>query len=157
DRVCREFATAHPGRVYYLHKRNGGLSAARNTGIEFALAAFPALEATYFLDSDNRIRPCLLQRLLDALRRSEPAGGWAYPDIDKFGIPDFVDTSGRYSPLEHLFRNISEAGSMASRRMLDAGLRFDTGMRNGSEDWEFWLQGLEYGFRGVHVPRAGFE
>src|SRR4051794_39417908 len=156
-RVCRDFAAAHPGRIHHLRKRNNGLSAARNTGIDFALAAFPNLEAVYFLDSDNRIQPLLLQRLFDALRRSGPEIGWAYPDIDKFGFPEFCDTSGDYSPLEHLFRNVSEAGSMASRRLLDAGARFDETMRKGCEDWEFWLQGLELGFRGVHVPFAGFR
>jgi glycosyltransferase involved in cell wall biosynthesis len=72
-----------------LHKRNGGLSAARNTGIEFALAAFPDLEAVYFLDCDNRIGPHLLQRLLTALRDADANVGWAYPDIDKFGFAEF--------------------------------------------------------------------
>ncbi|CAO3457551.1 hypothetical protein [Azospirillum argentinense] len=155
-RVCREFAAAHPGRLYHLHKRNAGLSAARNSGIAFALDAFPALEAVYFLDSDNRIRPHLLQRMLDALRAAGPEVGWAYPDVDKFGFFEFCDMSGAYSPLEHLFRNVSEAGSMASRRLLDSGARFDEAMRQGSEDWEFWLQGLERGFHGVHVPGTGF-
>ncbi|WP_186464759.1 glycosyltransferase [Azospirillum brasilense] len=156
ERVCREFAAAHPGRLFHLRKRNAGLSAARNSGIVFALDAFPALEAVYFLDSDNRIRPHLLQRMLDALRAAGPGVGWAYPDVDKFGFFEFCDMSGAYSPLEHLFRNVSEAGSMASRRLLDSGARFDEAMRQGSEDWEFWLQGLERGFHGVHVPGTGF-
>ncbi|MEK1890933.1 MAG: glycosyltransferase family A protein, partial [Phyllobacterium sp.] len=154
--VCQTFAAAYPGRIFYLHKKNGGLSAARNSGIEFALAAFADLEAVYFLDCDNRIGPHLLQRLLDALRQSGPHVGWAYPDINKFGFDEFADTSGPYSPLEHLFRNFCEAGSMVSRRMLDASVRFDTDMRQGVEDWDFWLRGLERGFRGVHVKDAGF-
>jgi glycosyltransferase involved in cell wall biosynthesis len=157
DEVCREFAAANSGKIYYLHQRNRGLSAARNRGIEFALAVFPALDSVYFLDADNRIEPGLLQRLHDALHSAGQEAGWAYTDVDKFGFAEFCDTSGPYSPLEHLFRNFCEAGSMVSRRMLDAGLRFDEGMRSGSEDWEFWLQGLENGFRGVHVPGAGFH
>jgi glycosyltransferase involved in cell wall biosynthesis len=154
--VCQTFAATHPGRIFHLHKRNGGLSAARNSGIEFALAAFPDLEAVYFLDCDNRIGPHLLQRLLKALRAADANVGWAYADVDKFGFAEFADTSGPYSPLEHLFRNFCEAGSMVSRRMLDASIRFDTGMRQGVEEWEFWLHGLENGFRGVHVADAGF-
>src|SRR6185437_15500226 len=43
NQVCREFTAANPARIYYLHQCNRGLSAARNCGIEFALAAFPAL------------------------------------------------------------------------------------------------------------------
>lgn len=154
--VCQTFAATYPGRIFHLHKRNGGLSAARNSGIEFALSAFPNLEAVYFLDCDNRIGPHLLQRLLTALRNSNANVGWAYSDVDKFGFAEFADTSGPYSPLEHLFRNFCEAGSMVSRRMLDASIRFDTEMRQGVEDWDFWLHGLENGFRGVHVADAGF-
>ena len=154
--VCQTFASGFPERVFYLSKNNGGLSSARNCGIEFALAAFSQLEAVYFLDCDNRIGPHLLQRLLNALRSSGPEVGWAYPDVSKFGFAEHADTSGPYSPLEHLFRNFCEAGSMASRRMLDAGIRFDTEMRQGVEDWEFWLQGMEKGFRGVHVGDTGF-
>jgi glycosyltransferase involved in cell wall biosynthesis len=157
DHVCCDFATANPGKIYYLRKRNGGLSAARNTGIDFALAAFPGLESIYFLDADNRIGPCLLQSLFAALQRCGPEIGWAYTDVDKIGFYEFCDTSGHYSPLEHFFRNFCEAGSMVSRRMLDCGARFVENMRQGSEDWEFWLQGLERGFRGVHVPAAGFR
>jgi len=157
DQVCREFAASNPERMYYLRRRNGGLGAARNSGIDFALAAFPALESVYFLDADNRMEPRLLQRLWDALQSAGPEIGWAYPDVDKFGFSEFCDTSGPYSPLEHLFRNFCEAGSLVSRRMLDAGVRFDGTMRQGSEDWEFWLQGLELGFRGVHVSGAGFR
>src|SRR5215471_20193867 len=48
DHVCREFAAGNLERMYYLRKRNGGLSAARNSGIDFALAAFPALEGRLF-------------------------------------------------------------------------------------------------------------
>ena len=155
--VCLNFSAAYPGKVFYLKKANGGLSAARNSGIEFALSAFPALEAVYFLDCDNHIGPLLLQRMVDALRSSDETVGWAYADVDKFGFASFHDTSGAYSPLEHLFRSFCEAGSMVSRRMLDTGIRFDSAMRKGVEDWDFWLQGLGKGFRGAHVPDAGFR
>jgi glycosyltransferase involved in cell wall biosynthesis len=155
--VCLNFSAAYPGKVFYLKKANGGLSAARNSGIEFALSAFPALEAVYFLDCDNHIGPLLLQRMVDALRSSDETVGWAYADVDKFGFASFHDMSGAYSPLEHLFRSFCEAGSAVSRRMLDAGIRFDAAMRKGVEDWDFWLQGLGKGFRGVHVPDAGFR
>lgn len=155
--ICLNFAASYPGKLFYLKKANGGLSAARNSGLEFALGAFPALEAVYFLDCDNLIGPFLLQRMVDALRSSDETIGWAYADVDKFGFVSFSDMSGAYSPLEHLFRSFCEAGSMVSRRMLDAGARFDTAMRKGVEDWDFWLQGLGKGFRGVHVADAGFR
>jgi glycosyltransferase involved in cell wall biosynthesis len=60
SRTAVSMAAAHPGRVFALRRRNGGLAAARNTGIEFALAAFPALRALFCLDADNRLHPRFL-------------------------------------------------------------------------------------------------
>ncbi|OYW09710.1 MAG: hypothetical protein B7Z53_02425 [Rhodospirillales bacterium 12-71-4] len=53
--VALSFARRHPDRVVYLRRANGGLSAARNTGVEFILAAWPACRSIFPLDADNRI------------------------------------------------------------------------------------------------------
>lgn len=151
------FATAHPGRVFALRRANGGLSAARNTGIEFALAAFPALEAIYFLDADNRLHPRFLARALAALRAAPPETGWIYPDFDMFGVALNGSGAGPWSLLAHLSDNLSEAGSLVRRAVLEAGLRFDETMRSGFEDWDFWLQAAAAGFRGQHLANAGFR
>jgi glycosyltransferase involved in cell wall biosynthesis len=157
DLVCRQYAGGHLDNVLYIRKPNGGLSSARNAGIALALKAFPSIEAVYLMDADNRIGPYVLQKCLDLLRSAPEEVGWAYPDIDKFGIEEFCDVSGAYKPLEHLIMNICEAGSMVRRRVLDAGVRFDERMRKGYEDWEFWLQCLSAGYRGVHAPAIGFR
>lgn len=151
------FAAAHPGRVFALRRANGGLSAARNTGIEFALAAFPALEAVYFLDADNRLHPRFLARALAALRAAPAGTGWIYPDFDMFGVALNGSGAGPWSLLAHLSDNLCEAGSLVHRAVLQAGLRFDEGLRSGFEDWDFWLQAGAAGFRGQHLPNAGFR
>src|SRR3546814_10759216 len=83
--VCSsDLAQAHPDRIVYLRQPNGGLSAARNTGIDFALKTWPSVQAIYLLDADNRLFPYALQRAWDALM-ADPLAGWAYPDVDMFG------------------------------------------------------------------------
>lgn len=152
----RAHALAHPN-VYYLRKRNGGLSSARNYGIEFALRRFPRLEAVYFLDADNRLTPTAMREAMRFLRE-RPGIDWVYPNIDKFGIQWSGNYTTDYSRLLHVtFDNICEAGSLVSRRMLDAGIRFDESMKEGFEDWDFWLQALGRGFRGANHPFLGFE
>jgi glycosyltransferase involved in cell wall biosynthesis len=74
--VCQEFALRFPGKVRYLRQSNKGLSGARNAAIEFCLNTFADLEAVFFLDSDDRVYPHLLQRLFDALSASEADVGW---------------------------------------------------------------------------------
>jgi len=155
--VALEAAARHPGRVHVLRQRNGGLSAARNRGIEFVLSALPQARAVYMLDADNRIEPEFLARGL-ALLEASPAGtGWLYPDIDSFGGEDCSDCAGEFSRLSLLLDNYCEAGSLVRRGMLEAGLRYDETLRQGWEDVEFWLRCVEAGFTGRHWPDAGFR
>ncbi len=154
---ARAAAARHPGRVHVLRQANGGLSAARNTGIDYALAAFPNLRAVYLLDADNRIEPHFLRRALDVLEQGGPGTGWAYPDIDSLGMEECSDTSGEFSLLLLMQDNFCEAGSLISRAMLEKGLRFDTSLRQGFEDAEFWLRAARAGFVGRHIPQSGFR
>lgn len=150
------YATAHEN-VFYLRKPNGGLSSARNYGIDFAFEMFPEIEAVYFLDADNRITPPAMQDVFDFLL-ARPEIAWVYPNIDKFGIGWNGAYHAPYSRLLHItFDNICEAGSMVARRVFDTGIRFDETMRAGFEDWEFWLQCIAHGFKGANHPFFGFD
>ena len=158
DRVCRDFALAYPHRLTYLYRPNGGLSAARNTGIDFALNTWKSLEAIYLLDADNRISTHTIERSHQLLL-SDPNIGWVYPTIDMFGKEaggDF-DYRGEYSVLRHLRFNICEAGSMIRRQVFEAGCRYDESMQQGFEDWEFWWQAIAQGYQGKHLPDSGFQ
>ena len=60
-RLCDEFA-ARDSRIRVIHKENGGLSSARNAGIDAARGGLLA-----FLDSDDLWTPVFLERLYGAL------------------------------------------------------------------------------------------
>ena len=62
-RICEEYARGDE-RIHVIHQKNGGLSAARNTGIEWALANSGSGWLA-FVDSDDWIHPDFLQRLYD--------------------------------------------------------------------------------------------
>jgi glycosyltransferase involved in cell wall biosynthesis/DNA-directed RNA polymerase subunit L len=158
DQVGRDFALAYPDQVIYLYRPNGGLSAARNTGIEFALTAWDSVKAIYLLDADNRISAHTIDRSFKALQ-ADLEVGWIYPTIDMFGKEeggDF-DYRGEYSVLRHLRFNTCEAGSMIRREVFERGCRYDESMKLGFEDWEFWWQAIKIGYRGKHLPESGFQ
>ena len=61
-RICDHYA-ARDGRITVLHfSENRGPSAARNEGIRRACGAFAS-----FIDSDDYVEPCLLEKLYDNL------------------------------------------------------------------------------------------
>ena len=59
--ICEEYA-ARDGRVRVIHKPNGGLSDARNAGLDIMTGAYVA-----FVDSDDWIEPAMYERLLSHL------------------------------------------------------------------------------------------
>ena len=157
DNICCIYANAYPKKIFYIRKFNGGLSSARNVGIDFLLNKFQSIKALYLLDADNRIMPNTLQNAWNVLKNTSENVGWVYPDIDMFGIDHNLSTRGEFSILKIMYHNYCDAGSMIKRKVFDAGIRYDENMVLGYEDWEFWLQAIEKGFIGVYVPDMGFE
>ena len=153
--VLQAYAHAYRGRISYLRRPNGGLSAARNTGIAHVLAHLPQVEAIFMLDADNRLRPRAMAQAMAALE-AHPEAGWVYPSIDMFGIMARCDYGGPYSRLIHSQMNICEAGSLIRRAVFEAGVMFDESFRLGFEDWHFFLSAGDAGFRGVNLEHFGF-
>ncbi len=59
--IARDFAKRN-NNVIYIHRVNGGLSAARNTGLDFAKGEYVS-----FVDSDDWVEPDYTRKLLDAI------------------------------------------------------------------------------------------
>lgn len=60
--IAREFA-AKDSRFRLIHRNNGGLSAARNTGIKFSRGEYLS-----FVDGDDFVSPTYLQTMYDAIK-----------------------------------------------------------------------------------------
>lgn len=146
----------YPGRLHAISRPNGGLSAARNSGLKYALGTFPGLDAAFLLDADNRLEANAVETFARKLE-TDPTSDWFYPVFDVFGFDQSFLSNGHYSLLLHSQTNICEAGSLIRRRILDAGIRFDESMRLGFEDWEFWLSCARLGFRGAPFTESIFR
>ena len=67
-KICDEYADKD-SRIHVIHKENGGLSDARNTGIDWAFANSNS-EWITFIDSDDWIHPRYLEALYDAVKKT---------------------------------------------------------------------------------------
>ena len=65
--ICDDYASID-SRVHVIHKENGGLSAARNSGIDWAFSKSDS-EWLTFVDSDDWIHKFFLESLLSAVRK----------------------------------------------------------------------------------------
>ena len=66
--ICEEYALVDD-RIRVIHRENGGLSAARNSGIEWVLANSDSQWLT-FIDSDDWIHPQFLEVLVHGVQLS---------------------------------------------------------------------------------------
>ncbi len=80
--ICEEYA-AKDQRIHVIHQKNGGLSAARNAGIDWAFANSDSKYLT-FVDSDDWIHKEMLARLLQTIK--------AYPV--SISVCGYVQTQG---------------------------------------------------------------
>ncbi|MRX51395.1 glycosyltransferase [Paracoccus sp. S-4012] len=143
-----------PDRMAVLHQPNRGLSAARNAGIAAAMAGAP--DAIFLLDADNRLARGA-GRAFAALLEAHPEADWFYPAFDFFGQDAHYATDQVPSPLMHMLVNHSEAGSLIRARVFAGGVRFDETLREGYEDWDFFLSAQRVGFSGRPAGRPLLE
>lgn len=99
--ICQEYANVD-NRITVIHKENGGVSSARNAGIE-------AVVTPYFVcvDSDDSVEPDYLETLLNAAQNFPDSGHvWCgYQTVSKTGIkPNLLENQTEY--LEYDRRDI---------------------------------------------------
>ncbi len=133
-----------------ITRPNGGLSAARMTGVEETSAPY-----VYPLDSDDHLLPGAVAAMADALDRN-PRAAFAYGDYLVFGDYRGLWVSrAKFSHWSQTWANLIPVGSMVRRSALVEVGGWE--LRTGVEDWDLWLKLAEAGWTGVKVPRAVYE
>lgn len=137
--------------VTLIEQPNAGLAAARNAGIR-------ATDAAFFvpLDADDRLQPQFIEKLLPPLLRDERLG-YAYCHIRTFGAGEALHPCHVYEPRRLLLYNLSNPSAVVRRAAFDAVGGYQPDMREGYEDWDYWIALLRAGYRGRLVPEALFD
>lgn len=89
--MCDELA-AEDTRIEVVHKKNEGVSIARNTGLAMAKG-----DVVCFVDSDDTIQPDMIQQLVDALEQHDAQIAMCDAVTIRPGKPDEADTIPDFS------------------------------------------------------------
>lgn len=158
--MCDQYAGKYPW-IKVIHKKNGGLSSARNVGIEEASG-----EYLFFLDSDDYIAEDMCGKLAEYLR--------TYPGVDMISIDGYEEAVSYRKPMrripvespscasgeDYLIRRYSqrnmnvEACIYLFRRafLMEHGFQFVEGILH--EDVEFTPRVIEQAEKILEVPDA---
>jgi glycosyltransferase involved in cell wall biosynthesis len=130
-------------RILYFEKENGGLSSARNFGIEHATG-------TYILplDADDKISSDYINECINSFLQDSSLSV-VYCNAEFFG-----EISGKWNlPPFSLYQlaldNMIFCTAMFKKSEWSEAGGYDENMKNGMEDWEFWINLLKRGERKV--------
>jgi glycosyltransferase involved in cell wall biosynthesis len=127
-----------------------GVGRARNAGLEQVETAYALV-----LDADDRLAPGALGALRAPLDAG-PALGFAYGRMRFFGTWQGELRFPPYDPYRLLFRHTIGLSALMRRKVVEDTGGFDPSFEY-FEDWELWLNALEYGWRGVQVDAITLE
>ncbi|MDQ2686928.1 MAG: glycosyltransferase, partial [Armatimonadota bacterium] len=148
--VAERFIAAHPDRqIRLITKPNGGLPAARNTGIAEVRGEF-----ILPLDADDTLRPTFLEKTVAALQ-ADPAADYAFTFLQFFGTRHDIWQCGPFTPEELQTANRVPYCALMRRPMVEALGGYGEGIA-AYEDWDFWLRATALGHRGTRVPEPLF-
>ena len=138
-------------RFRYLKKENGGVSKARNKGIEVAQG-----EWILPLDSDDIIAKDYLKLAVEVMR-NRPDVGVIYCKVNFFGAKEGYWDLPPFEMKKFLIRNqIFNCGFFKKEDWKITG-GYDEAMISGREDWEFWINLLKTtGKEVVRLDYLGF-
>jgi len=136
--------------VRVVHRPNGGLGAARMTGVHAISADY-----VFCLDADDRLLPGALAALAAALD-GDPELALVWGDYRLFGDREWRQpTAPSLDPWQIGYQNDLPASVLIRRSaLLDAG---GWQLRGGYEDWDLLMGLAERGERGSRVPIIVYE
>lgn len=137
-------------RFKYVRKENGGLASARNYGIAHS-------EGEYILplDSDDLIVATYLEEAIERFT-SHPETKLVYCQAERFGAENGLWDLPEYSYECLVGWNIIFCTSMYRRSDFNKTNGYNTNMKYGFEDWDFWLTFLKPEDVVYRIPKVLF-
>ncbi|MGC4072510.1 MAG: glycosyltransferase [Nibricoccus sp.] len=150
--VAQSLILKHSSRtIRLIEKTNGGLSDARNSGINFAQGGF-----ILPLDAGDKIHPEFLAKTVGVLE-ANPDIAIAYTDWAYFGAHKTARQSIDYH-FERLCtkENLFAYAALYRKAAWTAAGGYNTNMTKGLEEWDFWIGCGKRGFTGKRIPEPLF-
>jgi glycosyltransferase involved in cell wall biosynthesis len=130
------------------HAENRGRSAARNSGFRAA-----ASELVFVLDQDDLLVPTALEKCAAALH-ARPEWSFVNGWCRGFGAQSYVWRRGFEAGADFLRENGASGRALVRRAAFEDAGGYDESMRDGFEDWDFWLRCAERGRWGGTLPEV---
>ena len=137
-------------RTTLLRTVNQGLPAARNHAASKAAGSLFCA-----LDADDKLAPTWFEKAIEVLDE-RPDVAFVSHWLETFGDEHWTWKPERCDLPALLARNTVNGAAVVRREAFEAVGGYDESMRDGCEDWDFWLRLVQRGFEGTIVPEVLF-
>jgi glycosyltransferase involved in cell wall biosynthesis len=134
-----------------IHTDNQGVAAARNTGVKEARG-----EYILPLDADDKIDSVYLGKCVDILEKN-PDIGIVYCLGKLFGAQERMINAPDFSIGKMLLSNLVFNSALFRKEDWRAVGGYNSNMKHGCEDWDFWLSLIERGRKVYRIPETLFH
>ncbi|MBQ7595133.1 MAG: glycosyltransferase [Clostridia bacterium] len=162
--ICDSYSEKY-GNIFTVHKKNAGVSSARNDGIKAASGEF-----IMFCDADDRLKNDILTEVINTARDYSPDiifWNYTYENNDKKFVTDFPFVKNRVLDRVYIQKNVPEfmlrdssfnsVWNKAFKKSIieNNGILFNSEKKYG-EDREFLLTYLAGCSNGFFIPEDGY-
>jgi len=133
-----------------IHQENRGLAETRNVGIRVANGSY-----ILPLDSDDKIGPTYIENAVKTLELNQNIG-IVYCKAILFGEKQGEWMLPNYSFEQMLTQNLIFNCALFRREDYDKTKGYNLNMKEGWEDWDFWLSLIEQGLLVERLDEVGF-
>jgi hypothetical protein len=140
----------HHERIRVFHKENGHLSSARNFGVIRSSGNF-----FIPLDADDKLHPTFIERAYHILS-TDPGIAAVSSWAQHFGVKSDVKVLEGGGLINFLRYNNCVACALIRKEVWEQNHGYDERMKDGFEDWEFWINTTKKGWRVFVIPEPLF-
>ena len=149
--VVNELIEKYPYcRIKLIEQENCGLANARNTGISKSSGKY-----IFPLDADDEIESQMLNKT-SAILDNQADISIVYTDVQEFGDSCRLVPSIDFNFAVLCQMNYITASALYRKEVWERVGGYKEIMRQGYEDWEFWLSAAEIGFIACRIPEPLF-
>lgn len=133
-----------------IHQENKGLSSARNYGFSKASAQY-----VLTLDSDDMFEPVFIEKAMQIIQENDTIGAvsaWA----KGFGVREFLWELKGGKTENFVYGNQSVSSALIRKDIWQKIEGYREELKNGYEDWDFWLRVTNLGYQIYVIPEPLF-
>ena len=147
EQVAHEYSSRDK-RFVYIYQSNQGVVRARNNAIR-------ASQGDYIIsvDSDDWIEPDCIDICVKEIENTNNIK-LVYYDAELFGVKNGIFDLPSYSLGRMLISNCIPVFAMFKRCDYDKTSGYNENMKDGQEDWDFWLTMLEEGGEVIKIDKV---